>query len=219
MSSIIERIAERYADEIAGLPSLGTLTSFLLISTAAHVIEQENLKWIPPIPILFSIEFSKFFDTSDGIITKTSIGALTISAFAAFMVRTIYSKFNSSVFLRLSKAKIISAYVESANKAAISSGITNSAIDENCTTFLSQELSLQRKSFQRIHGSALVAFTIALMSLASIYDLRSFFALCASLICFVWLQYLAIRHYLTKLFPALCVVWATKGKSAQLGIE
>ena len=219
MSNIVEKIAERYADEIAGLPSLGTLTVFLLTATSAYMIEAQSLHWIPPVSDVFSNSLAKLFDTKDGLISGTSLGGLLIAAGATFLLKYFYTTGLRRGFSLLAKTSVVEKFITTANGAARSAGLNDAALDNCTTTFLSDELSVQRRIFQRIHGAAFVVFAVAVLSLGTLLNVQSaaLLALCCAGL--LWLEYLALRHYLTRLFPALCVVWSAKGKPAVFGEE
>jgi hypothetical protein len=220
MSALIEKISERYADEISSLPSIGTLVSFLLVATSAYTVEREQLNWLPPVAELFSNKLGGLISADDGgVLLNTSLGALIIAAAATYALKYLYSALLKKAFTLLGNTQVISTFVVAATNAAQAAGLTNEAIGNCTTTFLSDELGTQRKIFQRIHGLAFVVFTVAVLSLLTLTNIRStliFVLAVAGLLC---LQYVAVKHYLTRLFPALCIVWNLKKQPLKFGQE
>ncbi|MEA9589631.1 hypothetical protein VC279_20675 [Xanthomonas sp. WHRI 10064A] len=216
MSGISEKIYERYADELGKLPSIGTLTAFLIVAAVAYLIERNGLSWPPTADLVFSENLSTLFDTEKGIISSTSVGAIMISIGITASMKGAYELGVKKIFSLIYKTGVITQFVRSASEIANKTGVSQNPND-SCTTLVSEELSSQRKIFQRLHGAAFVAFIVAALCVFNILHPANLIIFICSSFLLLSIQYLAIKLYLTKLFPALCVVWSTQGRTPAFG--
>jgi hypothetical protein len=216
MSDFLEKISEKYADEIERLPTIGSISSFIVLTILAYDTVNQGLEWLPDVSDVLSKNITTVFDKDDGIFFKVPFGCLVSSAIATMVVKNIHSYLNKELFKFVYGMDVISNYVKRVYEESDflrKQGRPN-RINAN---LIEKELLACRKQFNSINGFNFLFFIFFIISFANVFVLENFVVMLFSVAGVILTEYLIIKKYITKLFPAISVAMAMGGKVAIFG--
>lgn len=217
MSGIVEKISDRYAEEIGSLPSIGMLTAFIIFLSAIFLVSDENLYWMPTIDQLFSKSIADIFDKDNGIIAKSSLGNIILAATCCITMKFLYKKIVKYILKKISRFKIVENYIYEADKIANDARLSTHKSNGEGESFITNELALQRKIFQRTHDYSFVLFSILYIALFNLGNIENVIIAVTCLMLLAFSEIYLIKIYLTRLFPAICIANAYTQKVAKFG--